>query len=31
MDLIKGNKQFLNELDSNKGLKQRRDTLVKAK
>lgn len=29
MDLIKGNRQFLNELDSNKDLKQRRDTLVK--
>ena len=29
MDLIKSNKQFLNELDSNKDLKQRRDALVK--
>ena len=29
MDLIKGNKRFLNELDSNKDLKQRRDTLLK--
>ena len=29
MDLIKGNKQFLNELDSNKDLQQRRDALVK--
>ena len=29
MDLIKGNEQFLDELDSNKDLKQRRDALVK--